>query len=262
MELGAFPSVLIRSQGPQTLASVHLLQPAAVPAWASMPLVTVDQLPVPQLPDLLRHWTSQTLLSWLPRQPRPRDSILWPLTGSLVGDIGRQYHQTTYRHSSHDAHRADITHTHPSQHCRHSTDTSLPTDTTYPHPRQTLHTYRHKARGTTNTPTLSRHTHPANTAPHQPMLIADKSHVYPLLIEYAYTLTLSQAPTHSYTADTTPTHPQHTLYAHPPAHTCPHIHWSWWPYTWYIRKLRSSHQSALKSMRWRELRLCNLPDEM
>lgn len=94
------------------------------------------------------------------------------------------------------------------------------------------------------------------------MLITDKSHVYPLLTEYTHTLTLSQAPTHSYTADTTPTHPQHTLHAHPPAHTCPHIQWSWWPYTWYMRKLRSPHQAAPKSMRWRQLRLRNLPDEM
>lgn len=44
------------------------------------------------------------------------------------------------------------------------------------------------------------------------MLTTDQSRVYPLLIEYAYSLTLSRAPTHSYTADTTPSHPQHTLH--------------------------------------------------
>lgn len=69
VELGALPPVLIRSQGPQALASVHLLQLASVPAWVSMPLVTVIPA-VPQLPDLLRHWTSQTLLAWFPSQPR------------------------------------------------------------------------------------------------------------------------------------------------------------------------------------------------
>lgn len=93
------------------------------------------------------------------------------------------------------------------------------------------------------------------------MLITDKSRVYPLLIEYTYTLTLPQAPTHSYAADTTPAHPQHILYTHPPAHMCPHIRWSWWTYAWCMRKLRSPHQAAPKCVRWRALCLHNLPDE-
>ena len=123
-------------------ASVHLLQPAPVPAWVSMPLVTVVTA-VSQLPDLLGHWTPQTLRAWLPSQPRPRGSSLWPGTGSLVRGYhqafcteasGRQYHETAYRHSSHHAHRADITYIHPSQHSTHSADTPHPTDNTCPHP--------------------------------------------------------------------------------------------------------------------------------
>lgn len=54
----------IYTQWDSRLASVHLLQPAPVPAWVSMPLLTVVTA-VSQLPDLLRHWTPQTLRAWL-----------------------------------------------------------------------------------------------------------------------------------------------------------------------------------------------------
>lgn len=119
------------TQRDSRLTSAHLLQPAPVPAWVSMPLLTVVTA-VSQLPDLLRHWTPQTLRAWLLSQPRPRGSSLWPGTGSLVRGYhqafcteasGRQHHVTAYRHSSHHAHRADITYIHPSQHSTHSADT-------------------------------------------------------------------------------------------------------------------------------------------
>lgn len=160
-------------------------------------------------------------------------------------------------------HTEQTSHTYIAASTAHTPQTH-PTDTTYPHPSQTLQTHRHNPRDTTHTPTLNRHTHPANTPP-QPMLISNRSCIHPLLTESIYTLTLSQAHTHSYTADTTHTHthPTHTMYKPTCSHVLCHIYYSWWPCTWYdTRKLRSPHQAAPKCMRRRALYLHNLPDEI
>lgn len=140
-------------------------QALAMFTCVSMPLVTAVTAG-PQLPDLLRQWTSQTLKACLPSQPRPRGSSLWPDTGSLVGDIIRHFTQrlpedsimiqpegtpATYMHTEQTLHTyipASTAHTLQtplpqsllpptlSKHCKHTGTT-----------QETLHTY-----------TLSRHT--------------------------------------------------------------------------------------------------------